>query len=157
MNQIKLIKVGNNYNLLVPNNSLYLKIDEDSYDQVIVKSVEITSECCKVNIFNYADQKLNELGEVDSNDLYYADSKIPYIYRDISLKPTKEASAKFLQAISISKATITSCFSLRNGFPDSSANRHEIFFRLRFLFQENLDKFHSLGFKTTKPVRVRIE
>lgn len=76
------------------------------------------------------------------------------IYKDFSLRPTKDSSAKFLQAVSISRACITCSFSLHNGFPDSSANRHEIFFRLKFSNQAKLDKFHSLGFETTEPDRV---
>jgi len=81
---------------------------------------------------------------------------IPYIYRDFSIQPTKEKSAKFLQAVSISKCCVTSSWSLHNGFPDSSANRHEVFFRLRFLYQKDLDKFHELGFETTTPAVVSV-
>ena len=75
---------------------------------------------------------------------------VEYVYRDFHLQPTKDKSAKFLQAVSISKCCITSSWSLHNDFPDSSANRHEIFFRLRFLYQKDLDKFHELGFETTE-------
>ena len=77
-----------------------------------------------------------------------------YIYRDFHLKPTKDKSASFLQAISVSRCCITCCWSLNNGFPESSANKHEIFFRLRFINQEKVDKFHSFGFVTTEPEEV---
>jgi hypothetical protein len=77
-----------------------------------------------------------------------------YIYRDFSLQPTKDKSASFLQAVSISKCCITCCWSLDNGFPESQANKHEIFFRLRFSSQARLDKFHSFGFTTTEPAEV---
>lgn len=77
-----------------------------------------------------------------------------YIYRNFNLQPTKDKSAKFLQAISICNCSITCSWSLTNGFPDSSANRHDIFFKLKFKNQKDLDKFHGLGFITTKPPKI---
>jgi len=79
-----------------------------------------------------------------------------YIWRDFTLQPTKDKSAKFLQALSICRCSITDSWSLQNGFPESSANRHELFFRLKFRKQEDLDKFHSLGFVTTTPPKVEL-
>lgn len=79
-----------------------------------------------------------------------------YIWRDFTIQPTKDKSAKFLQALSICRCSITSSWYLTNGFTDSQANKHELFFRLKFRNQEDLDKFHSLGFVTTTPPKVSV-
>lgn len=80
-----------------------------------------------------------------------------YIYRDYHCTLSQKNCTALLQALALSKGAITSNFTLSNGFPASSVNRWEMFFRLQFAGQENLDKFHEMGFETTEPERVRVQ
>jgi hypothetical protein len=75
--------------------------------------------------------------------------KPPYIYRNFSLERTSvTAAGKFIQALVLSGGSITDVGSLVNGFPPEKVQYYSSFFRLRFWKQEQLDKFHSFGFKT---------
>ena len=72
------------------------------------------------------------------------------IYRDFSLERLgKDACTNFLQNLARSNGHISSNFCLSGAFPDSSARYMSMFFRLYFLSQKDLDKFHSLGMITT--------
>ncbi len=77
-----------------------------------------------------------------------------YIYRDYSCTLSQKNCSQLLQALAISGGSITSNFTLNNGFPEKSVGRWEMFFRLRFSNRNGLEKFHSLGFETTEPERV---
>lgn len=76
------------------------------------------------------------------------------IYRDYSCTLSQKNCTNLLQALAISKGSITSQFTLSNGFPEKSVGRWEMFFRLRFFNQQELDKFHSLGLNTQEPEKV---
>lgn len=76
------------------------------------------------------------------------------IYRDYSCTLSQKNCTNLLQALAISKGSITSQFTLGNGFPEKSVNRWTMFFRLRFMTQDYLDKFHSFGLETTEPEKV---
>lgn len=77
------------------------------------------------------------------------------IYRDFTLTKTSvTAAGKFLQGLASSGGSITSMFSLSNGFPVDKAQYYSTFYRLKFLKQENLDRFHSLGFQTNDIPRI---
>jgi hypothetical protein len=41
--------------------------------------------------------------------------------------------------------------SLRNGFPEAKISYWESFYSLRFLNQDQLDHFHSMGYETNAP------
>ena len=79
------------------------------------------------------------------------------IYRDYNCTLSQKNCSQFLQALALTKATITSNFTLSNGFPEKTVGRWEMFFRLKFRDQESLDKFHSLGLETTEAERVVME
>ena len=80
--------------------------------------------------------------------------QLAYIYRDYGCTLSQKNCTALLQALALSKGTITSNFSLNNGFPKSSVNRWEMFFRLQFLSEENVECFHSQGLITTEPAKV---
>lgn len=67
----------------------------------------------------------------------------------------KDKIASFIQSLMICRGVITSNFSLSNGFKPDKIQYHEGFFRIYFIRQEDLDRFHSMGFKTTQPSVVR--
>ena len=80
---------------------------------------------------------------------------IEYLYRDVSIpRMSKDACANFVHALAISGATVISNFSLSNGFTERQISYQSIFFKVRFLSQSQLDKFHSLGIKTSEPEKV---
>jgi len=79
-----------------------------------------------------------------------------YIYRDYHSNLSQKACTNLLQGLAISRGCITSMFTLNNGFPERSVGRWECFYRIRFLRQEYLDKFHSLGFETTEPAKISL-
>lgn len=80
-----------------------------------------------------------------------------YIYKDFTLTRTsKNAAGEFIQALVISGGIITSMFTLTNGFSEKQVTYMSSFYRLKFRSQENLDKFHSLGFVTTEPPHVHL-
>ena len=84
--------------------------------------------------------------------------KPEYIYRNFSLERTSvTAAGKFIQALVLSGGSITDVHSLTNAFPPEKVQYYSSFFRLRFWKQEQLDKFHSLGFKTDDIERVSLE
>ncbi len=83
------------------------------------------------------------------------ESKFQPIYRNFTLNRTSvTAAGKFLQALASSGGSITSMFTLSNGFPVDKAQYYSTFYRLRFPEQENLDRFHNLGFETTDIERI---
>jgi hypothetical protein len=81
-----------------------------------------------------------------------------FIYRDCHLpRLSKDNCCKFLQAVSIANASIRDSFQLANGFSGKDARYREMFFRLRFLDQADLEKFHAQGFATTKPEKISLQ
>ena len=72
------------------------------------------------------------------------------IYRDCTFHPTKDASARFLQALAVMKPKIVANFSLNNGFLPAQANKYELFFRLEFNSKDQLDGFHKMGMVTAE-------
>jgi len=77
------------------------------------------------------------------------------IYQDFTLERlSKDGCATFLQNLAKSGGSISSSFCLNNGFPDESVRYMSMFFRIYFLSQADLDKFHLLGMKTTEIDRV---
>jgi hypothetical protein len=80
-----------------------------------------------------------------------------YIYRDFELSRTSvTAAGKFIQAMVLCRGNITCMFSLNNGFPDESVGSISSFYRLQFKRIEDLEKFHSMGFKTTEIAKVNL-
>lgn len=67
---------------------------------------------------------------------------------------SKDACANFIRAIAISRGTITSNFSLSNGFTEKQIQYQSMYFRVRFSNQTELDKFHSFGIKTSEPEKI---
>jgi len=77
-----------------------------------------------------------------------------YIYRDYNCTLSQKNCSQLLQSLAISRGTIVSTFTLGNGLPEKTVGRWEMFFKLRFSNQTQLDKFHSLGFETQEPEKV---
>jgi hypothetical protein len=80
--------------------------------------------------------------------------QVKYIYRDYSCQLSKKKCAELLQALALTRGRITSNFTLNNGYSDASVNRWEMVFGLKFGLQEDLDRFHSMGFQTFEPKQV---
>jgi hypothetical protein len=77
------------------------------------------------------------------------------IYRNFTLERlSAKACAEFLQNLAKCNGHISSSFCLNNGFPDESIKYFSMFFRIYFLSQVDLDKFHSLGMVTEEIERV---
>jgi hypothetical protein len=73
------------------------------------------------------------------------------IYRDYTLERlSKDGCSKLLQNLAKCNGSISSSFCLNNGFPDESVRYMSMFFRIYFLNQTDLDKFHLLEMKTTE-------
>jgi hypothetical protein len=77
-----------------------------------------------------------------------------YIYRDFNMTLSQKNCSQLLQALAISRGTIVSNFTLNNGFPEKTVGRWEMFFKLRFSNETELEKFHSFGFATKEPEQV---
>jgi len=78
------------------------------------------------------------------------------VYRDYSCSLSAKNCAKLLQAVGVSKASITSSFTLSNAFPANKIQYFSMFFRLKFINQDQLDIFHSFGLETSEPERVGV-
>ena len=78
------------------------------------------------------------------------------IYREYSCNLSQANCTKLLQALAICKGTITCNFTLAGGrgLSEKTVNRWTMFFKLRFDFQADLDKFHQMGFVTTEPMKI---
>lgn len=76
------------------------------------------------------------------------------IYRDFSLKLSKEKCAAFLQDLVRCNGSITSTSHLK-GF-HAQANHWTMLFRLCFVNQEDLNSFHNLGYVTTEPPKIKL-
>lgn len=79
-----------------------------------------------------------------------------FIYRDYHCTLSQKNCSQLLQALALSGGSTTCQFTLNNGLPEKTVGRWEMFFRLKFLNQKSLDKFHSLGFETTEPEKVSL-
>lgn len=77
------------------------------------------------------------------------------IYRDYSCTLSQKNCTALLQALALCKATITCNFSL-GAYHPNNLNRCTMFFRLKFSFQEDLDKFHEMGFTTTDLPKISV-
>lgn len=77
------------------------------------------------------------------------------IYRDCCIRLNSKAN-KFLQAIALSNATITSSMSFARNFPESQMHNAEMHFRLRFSRLEDVEKFHSFGFESKPGEKVTV-
>ena len=76
------------------------------------------------------------------------------IYRTFTLsRMTDKSSGQFLRALAECGGTITDNFAIGSNLLDY--RYVSMFFMLKFLFQQNLDRFHSFGFVTTEPEEVR--
>lgn len=74
------------------------------------------------------------------------------IFRECNISLSKKQSAEFLRATAMCGACIRSSYTL--GMPKYSANcldAYTLFTLLRFNTQEDLDRFHEMGFKTNPP------
>jgi hypothetical protein len=75
------------------------------------------------------------------------------IHRAFTLsRMTDKSSGQFLRALAESGGSITCSFTIGSKLPDY--RNATMFFMLKFLFQQNLDKFYSFGFDTTEPAEV---
>ena len=85
------------------------------------------------------------------------DSESLKIYRDYTLERLgNDACAKLLQNLARCNGHISSNFCLNNGFPDKSVRYFSMFFRIYFIAQADLDKFHGLGMVTTAVEKVGV-
>jgi hypothetical protein len=77
------------------------------------------------------------------------------IFRDFTLsRMSDKASGEFLRALAQSGGCITCCFT--NASQSPSYRTVSMYFRLRFIRQEHLDRFHSLGYETTEPPKISL-
>jgi hypothetical protein len=75
-------------------------------------------------------------------------------YREYSCTMSSPKCTALIQGLALSGGSITSMHSTyREGL---KVNYCTMFFILKFFRQENLDKFHSLGFETTKPEKIHL-
>ncbi len=78
------------------------------------------------------------------------------IYRDFSFTMSKQKCADVFHSVAISGGAITGSFVISNAFPEQSVNRWTMLLKLKFLNQEQLDKFHARGFTTEVPPRISL-
>lgn len=85
-------------------------------------------------------------------------NNLGHIYRNFELTRTSKSTAgEMIQGLVNCNASITDMFVLSNGFSDKQVTYKSSFYRLKFRRQEDLDKFHSLGFITNDPPHVHLD
>lgn len=74
------------------------------------------------------------------------------IYRDLELTRTStDKVGRMMQALIICSGSIVGTGYLTNGFGETSVGYWTTFYKLKFNSQEQLDRFHQLGYKTEAP------
>ena len=77
-----------------------------------------------------------------------------FIHRDYSATLAKSKIAPLLQSLAVCQGSIVDMATLNNGFSEQDVRHWEMFLKLKFRTQNDLDRFHGMGFVTEVPPNV---